>query len=64
MGRRATSRAVRGVTKSTGSVKVRQVENRNVNALTLLKCYNITTEQHWDLITNNKNNNKDFSLKR
>ena len=27
------------------------LENRNVKAITLLKCYNITTEQHWDLIT-------------
>ena len=27
------------------------LEHRNVKAITLLKCYNITTEQHWDLIT-------------
>ena len=33
------------------SVAALELENRNVNALTLLMCYNITTEQHWDLIT-------------
>ena len=33
---------------------VQLIENRNVNALTLLMCYNITTEQHWDPITTTK----------
>eukprot|EP00966_Prymnesium_polylepis_P295662 6828317-Prymnesium_polylepis.1 len=31
-----------------------RIENRNVKALTLLKCYNITTEQHWDPIPTTK----------
>jgi hypothetical protein len=31
------------------------VEHRNVNALTLLKCYNITTEQHCSLGSDNNN---------
>ena len=34
-----------------GPAPWQRIEYRNVKAITLLKCYNITTEQHWDLIT-------------
>ena len=44
----ATIQLSSGWTKSLRGVRL---EHRNVKAITLLKCYNITTEQHWDLIT-------------